>query len=242
MTVEMTAVPQVMGAEADETMATRLAPWADVKPEYQGMFLLEEPVTVTVTSVCYEGNLDRISQQAKLEQIDRSDPRRTFYVRFDETDSMWVHDVAKVVSDDGPTLDPALVEARDQIARLQERLQEQRRETATVRAEYGQFKVNVREIAIREVPEHWCKEGCNEILAELGLDPMQEPMVEFVVLQRIRVRARPVNRSIDDMSESWIESSISSIDGDEVTMDSDWEDEEIVDSDLSVEEYEAVED
>lgn len=96
--------------------------------------------------------------------------------------------------------------ARKTIAELERDLEVSKRETALLRADYEQYRVAVREEAIKaQESEGWCDEGLNGALDRLGLEPKlyKFDVLVNVTMQRTVVVEADNEDSAGDTIHGW---------------------------------------
>ena len=139
-----------------------------------------------------------------------------------------------------PTTPNAAPGPGPEMARLQAEVERLQAQAARLQAQHEEFKRNAGETAMRYAKENdWCSE-VQRCLNEIGV-PLPEPdVIEFRVVHTITrthtVRAVCTARLVDDVNEEFIKDSLRQIDGEDVTLDDDWDQDSVVTTDIEEEE------
>lgn len=182
---------------------------------------------VRVVSVASPVDIGRVGTEARLERADTGDARLTFYVKFDDEQYLWVHDVAEItsvvpVTEPEVTVSSELAEARRSLLSANQQIASLEGIVSGYRIQQRNFAEQVRDVAIRVAEsEGWCDDGLNEVLEELGLEPKRAKEYRIEVTVRYVLTGRPTVANADSVTEDWVSNSVKI--GEDIRLDDDWD-------------------
>lgn len=171
--------------------------------------------TVMIMTVCNEDHREYAGTIATFTKIDPDDADMTFQVTTWDGKTFWVH----------------AVEPASEVAVLQVELQKAREAVSAANDLLCRYQGQVRDKAIEVANEQgWCDAGLNEVLDDLGLQRKEPKKFRFEVTATFEVEATVEAGNESEVSNDWIQASLSTGSSVTISLDGDWEEGVVVGS------------